>query len=999
MTTGADGTATTNGNEASRPAPVRPEGPATDTSKRDPVWTPPEHDSAPALNEDWHRTVERAARLIVPRLASLALVSVFPRQSATSPSVSGRPSHFLIRLTERGGQSVSISPLVSRPLDLYDPFARIAAGSGQLWRIDGSLGEVIEPGASAIGVPIPAGKAAVAALTLVRFPGQAAFSLVDLVTLESLANEKQDREDDIAGPAERRWQPAVLTPSAHVHALGDLMRDLLAADTPYDVAQRLTRAALKFFSARSCVVYFVDPAPASKDETASTDGSSQRNPRLQLAASVGSGAFLTPPWLERADSASASALFATSPNGTVLMARIEPETPWVESKLTDDFLIALPLRLDGDLVAVLGVRRPDSLATMQTITAENFARIGAIGLWVSQRRDADQSRILGLRSDLARNRLAHDATVAMFGATDLTGGLAAHAGVLVPSLADGYVVYLDARSADREPGDGPGEGEPDRVFAHWRQHWDEAVVGSLQRSVDDRIARLLSDGEPPDRQPLLLNDAGPVAEPAKTARPSDPSPSIRSLAVVPLIQDEQDVGRLVLVTTEHGRRFGRRDLGLIASLAEPVNRYLSSRPRLTSTTHLTTAATTDPGDPTSGLDRTDLIAGIACRLIGTHEITEICQVVARTLASHLTDWCAIELRGVPGEPNWTTGAHSDPDQEWPAQFWRWLIQNQAAPRGPAEVLRCGQSDLSVSLTSILASPDQEPADISPVIPLIPSSSIAAAIVDGDEVIGVIGCFRSSPARPFTLLDLATVESVAAIAGYAIVSARQRTTEREAGDRNHSLAEQRTRLMSQLADAVIVIDQERRIIYANDSARELHGGADLPGSVGGYVSRYQPVRFDGTAYSEVTFPLAVTLATGTRQRGAWRFALDDGTMVAVVGRVTPLLAGDRVINGAVLSLHDVTEAEDEQRQRHGLVLEITEELRPPIGSIKGWIQYLGQRLHHEGEPSPDIRSSEAIDAIGRQTRLLQQLVDRLVAVSRNEPINQDPRSQEPLSDPH
>ena len=986
MTTGADGTATTSGNEAARPAPVRPEGSATGTSKHDPVRANSEHDSAPALEQDWQRTIDRAARLIVPRLASLALVSVFPRQSANSPSLSGRPSHFLIRVDERGDQSVSISPLVSRPLDLYGPFARIAVGSGQLWRIDGSLSEVIEPGASAIGVPLPGGKAAVAALTLVRFPGRAAFSLDDLLTLESLASEKQDREDDMAGLAEQRWQPAVLTPSAHVHALGDLMRDLLAADTPYDVAQRLARAALGFFSARSCVVYFVDPAPASKDETATTDGSSQRNPRLQLAASVGAGVFLTPPWLEQVDSAAPSALFATSPNGTVLMARIEPETPWVESKLTDDFLIALPLRLDGDLVAVLGVRRPDSLSTMQTITAENFARIGAIGLWVSQRRDADQSRILGLRSDLARNRLAHDATVAMFGLTDLIGGLAAHAGVLVPGLADGYLVYLDARSADREPGDDPGGGAPDRVFAHWRQHWDDAAIGSLQRSVDDRIARLLSNGERQDRQPRLLNDAGPLDVPAEVTGPTDPSPSIRSLAAVPLIQDEQVVGYLVLVTTEHGRRFVHRDLGQIASLAEPVNRFLSSRPRLTTVTHHPTAVTIEPEDPTSGLDRTDLIAGIACRLIGTHEIAEICQVVARTLAARLTDWCAIELRGGSGEPNWTMGVHSDPGQEWPARFWRRLIQNRDAPRGPATVLRSGQSDLSASLSWILPAPDQERADISPVIPLIPSSSIAAAIVDGEEVIGVIGCFRSRPARPFTLVDLATVESVAAITGYAIASARQRTTEREAGDRDHSLTEQRTRLMSQLADAVIVIDQERRIIFANDSARELHGGADLPGSVGDYVGHYRPIRFDGAAYSEETFPLAAAVATGARQRGAWRFGLDDGTMVAVVGRAAPLLAGDGIVNGAVLSLHDVTEAEDEQRLRHGLMLEIAEELRPPIGSIKGWIQYLGQRLQHEGDPSLDIRSSDAIDAIGKQTRLLQQLVDRLVAVSRNEPID-------------
>ncbi len=988
MTSGADGTATTSGNGARHPDPAQPQASATGTSRRDPAWTTPERDSAGALDDAWHRTVDQAARLIVPRLASFGLVSIFPRQSATSPTVRRRPSHFLIRVADRGDQPASIAPLVSRPLDLYDSFVQIAAGSVQLWRIDGSLVEVIKPDSSAIGVPIPAGETAVAALTLVRLPGQAAFTLDDLVTLESFVGEELDGEDDPAGPAWRRWQPEVLTPSAHVLALRDLMRDLLATDTPYGVARRLAQAAQGFFGAQSCVVYFVDPALAPELDTTTTSDTTRRKPRLQLAASVGSGVFLTPPWLEPADSAAPSSLFATSPNDTVLMARFEPGTPWVESELADDFLIALPLRLDGDLVAVLGLRRPDSLSTMQTVTAENFALISAIGLRASQRRDADQARILGLRSDLARNRLAHDATVAMFGVADLTGGLAAHASVLVPGLADGYLVYLDAAASGIETSDGSPSSPPTRVFTHWRQLGDSAAIEPLGQWVDRHIGMLEPQDDRPTVRPILLNDLERHQAANSPATSADHSPTSRSLAAVPLTRSDRRVGWLVLATTEHGRRFSQRDLGLIASLAEPIDRFLSARPRLTTSTHHTIATTTDPDDKTSGPDQADLIAGIASQLIRTGEIEEICQLVARTLATGLGDWCAIELRGGSGEPNRTTGAHVDPDQEWPARFWRRLIQSRDAPRGPAHVLRSGQSDLSTPVTWFLPSSDQEQADVSPVIPLIPSSSIAAAIVDCDEVVGVIGCFRSSKTRPFTLVDLATVESVAAITGDAIAAARLRTAERVAGDRDRSLAEQRTRLIAQLADAVIVIDQERRIIFANESARELHGGADLPDSVGDYVCRYRPVRFDGAAFSEETFPLAVTLATGTRQRGAWRFGLDDGTMVAVVGRAAPLRGRDGIIDGAVLSLHDVTEAEGEQTLRHRLMLEIAEELRPPIGSIKGWIQYLGQRLRPAGETSLDIRSGDAIDAIGKQTRILQQLVDHLVAVSRNDPINPD-----------
>ncbi len=933
----------------------------------------------------WSHVIAWAARLVIPSLAPAGLVSVFADPLAGPADGPSRPSHFLLQRSDDPESPSTITPVTSRALDLYEPFGRIAEGNVQLWGLDGSLTHLFAPGTSAVGAPLAVGPRVRAALTLFRPPDGTPFSLDDLMRLESLAegapaSDAAPHEETNGGA--RTWRPAVLTPSAHVIRLRHLMRDLMDGDTQYDVARRLAQAAQAFFDARSCVVYFVDPAERTgrraSSATATATGGESR-PRLLLAASVGSGVLLTPPWLEPAERAGSETLFASSGDGTVLMADLPEDAPWIERTTSDDLLVALPLRSDGKLVAILGMHGAERLQTMETITAENFALIGANALLVSRRRDADQSSILVLRSEVARNRLAHDATIALLDAGDVAGGLAAHANRLVPGIADGYLLYLD----ERVPWSvSPGVAGRDRsgpVYSHWRDYTDIATQTWVEAWVDHRLLSL-ANTSPTEPLPFLLGDASdhPAAGDQVVDEPIEPLGAGRSVAAVPLVRAGRAFGTLVLVTTEHARRYGQWDLGLIASLAEPVARLLSAEE--TRLRRLDRPAVGVGSIPPAGSGDATLLADLATRFISPIEIDEVVRLTARALARHLGDWCVVELPGVNGDRPVTSGAHADPNQRWPDDLWAHLIQNRDASRGPAKVMRSGQSDLSLTLDWVtpITAEDHDEGAICPA--LIPASSISAPILSGDQaVIGTISCFRSRPAAPFTLGDLATLESVAGIVGDVIAVARSRRSEREVGRRQHWLAESRTQLMAQLADGVIVIDGHQRIAFANDQARRLHGGADLPANVGEYLAIHQPRDLDGTPFTAQTFPLNVALSTGSRQHGFWRLRPRDDGSVTVVAAASPIRGEDGAVSGAVLSLYDLTEEDEWERIRRQYLVELSDELRIPIASIKGWSQYLTQRTTPPGVPTPDSR---AVDAIARQTRLLQQLIERLIAASQS-----------------
>lgn len=137
------------------------------------------------------------------------------------------------------------------------------------------------------------------------------------------------------------------------------------------------------------------------------------------------------------------------------------------------------------------------------------------------------------------------------------------------------------------------------------------------------------------------------------------------------------------------------------------------------------------------------------------------------------------------------------------------------------------------------------------------------------------------------------------------------------------------ILEQLVEGVIVADAEGRITFVNESARQMHGVAELGVEVENYSDTYHLQRMDGSPYPPHELPLARCVLHGdTVVEELWRIHRPDGTEVIAIGSARPVLAPDGVQRASVLTVRDVTvqqtlqrarERADEERHRTELAL--------------------------------------------------------------------------------
>jgi two-component system phosphate regulon sensor histidine kinase PhoR len=203
---------------------------------------------------------------------------------------------------------------------------------------------------------------------------------------------------------------------------------------------------------------------------------------------------------------------------------------------------------------------------------------------------------------------------------------------------------------------------------------------------------------------------------------------------------------------------------------------------------------------------------------------------------------------------------------------------------------------------------------------------------------------------------------------AAATAVQAQTARLDQDRQQLLV-----VLGAMAEAVIAVDQRRRLLFANASANRLFGLDD--GSVGRLVPeliRSPQVQDAVEATLRLTSPAEyqreLTLTSwDTPVRSHNRFLSVRGT---------PLPGGPSA--GAVLVFHDVTELRRLERTRQDFVANASHELKTPLASIKAFTEtLLDWALHDE---SVNVRFLERID---EQATRLNQLILDLLSLARLE----------------
>ncbi len=130
--------------------------------------------------------------------------------------------------------------------------------------------------------------------------------------------------------------------------------------------------------------------------------------------------------------------------------------------------------------------------------------------------------------------------------------------------------------------------------------------------------------------------------------------------------------------------------------------------------------------------------------------------------------------------------------------------------------------------------------------------------------------------------------------------------REAGARAASEATERSAILAQLTEGVIVTDAGGRIIFVNEAATRLHGVAALDVEPSDYSDTYHLFREDGSPHPFEELPLARAVMNGeTVSDARWRIKRPDGSEVLAIGNAQPIRDGEGAQTGSVLTVRDDT----------------------------------------------------------------------------------------------
>ncbi len=158
----------------------------------------------------------------------------------------------------------------------------------------------------------------------------------------------------------------------------------------------------------------------------------------------------------------------------------------------------------------------------------------------------------------------------------------------------------------------------------------------------------------------------------------------------------------------------------------------------------------------------------------------------------------------------------------------------------------------------------------------------------------------------------TIGTIVEVRDISQEQAAQQALERAQAKAEAEAAE-RSALLSQLAEGVIVTDRSGRITFVNEAARSIHGVAELDVDPGQYTEVYHLLTEAGEPYPPEELPLARAVLRGETVNDArWRIRRPDGTEALAVGSARPVVDAAGHQTGAVLTVRDETARDATER---------------------------------------------------------------------------------------
>jgi len=349
---------------------------------------------------------------------------------------------------------------------------------------------------------------------------------------------------------------------------------------------------------------------------------------------------------------------------------------------------------------------------------------------------------------------------------------------------------------------------------------------------------------------------------------------------------------------------------------------------------------------------------------------------AQVVVPRIADWCAVHLVDEDGTVRQITVMHPDPTKvDLARELERRYPYDPNAPAGVPQVLRSGQPELVSEIPDVLLeilSPDAELLQILRELGL--TSWIVVPLAARDRLLGAITLVAAESGRRYGPDDVALAEVLARRAALAVDNAR---LYREA----QRVAAERSTILSQMTDGVILCDMNGTVTFLNDAARRLYGRDFQGQSLTDYRGAMFVLDDQGVPYPAEALPLKRALAEAEITIDAEaRLRRADGTEVIVQRSATPVMAEDGTRLGAVLTVRDVTAQWTLERQKEEFLSAAAHDLKSPLTTLKGLAQLLQRRLTREGANGIE-QLQEGLARIEQNASRMTSLINELLDLSR------------------
>ncbi len=196
------------------------------------------------------------------------------------------------------------------------------------------------------------------------------------------------------------------------------------------------------------------------------------------------------------------------------------------------------------------------------------------------------------------------------------------------------------------------------------------------------------------------------------------------------------------------------------------------------------------------------------------------------------------------------------------------------------------------------------------------SLIYAPLHIGKKVIGVLGVDHREQAGDFTQEHLLLVSALADFAAVAIQNAHLYAATETERDKLNTI-------LTSVRDGVLVVDEEKRVIFINAMAAEIFNTRGQQG-IGEHVSRL--------IYHDTFLSLVKNAPQQLPEQE--EIHIPDGRFFSVQGANIPGV-------GVAFTLHDITHLKELDRLKSEFVSTVSHDLRSPLTAIMGYIELLGR----------------------------------------------------------